>query len=73
MPFYDLRCGSCGKEFNIMASMADKAAKNIPCPECGTLDMQTVYNAAPAVVKSLGDRSAPCQPTRACAGCPHAS
>ena len=72
MPFYDLRCPDCGKDFNIMASMADKAARNIPCPECGSKDMATVFNAAPAVVKSVGDKAPACRQNCACTGCPHA-
>ena len=73
MPFYDLRCIRCDKDFNIMASMADKSARNIPCPECGSLEMETVYDSAPAVVKSLGDKArAGPSSGRACTGSPHA-
>ena len=71
MPFYDLRCASCDKEFNIPASAADKKAKRIPCPECGSFDLQTVYKGAPAYIKSA--KAVPCPNRRACgAGCPHA-
>ena len=30
MPFYDLRCPKCDKEFNISASMKEKSEKRIP-------------------------------------------
>ena len=71
MPFYDLRCTSCDKEFNIMASMDDKVARRIPCPECGSTDMETVYNSAPAYIKSRG--APECANSSACgASCPHA-
>ena len=72
MPFYDLRCVNCDKEFNIMASMADKTARLIPCPECGATDMETVYNSAPAYIK--GRSSPKCANSHTCgASCPHAS
>jgi putative FmdB family regulatory protein len=48
MPFYDLSCALCGGEFNIRASMAEKSEKKIACPECGSLDLKTIYKGAPA-------------------------
>ena len=74
MPFYDLRCSKCEKEFNIMATMADKTARRIPCPECGSTEMETVYKSAPAYIKSGGSGHAPaCPNSHVCgAGCPHA-
>ena len=51
MPFYDLRCPECDKEYNISASISDKMEKLIPCPDCGSLDLETVYISAPAVLK----------------------
>jgi len=35
MPFYDLCCPKCGKEYNIPATIAEKTEKRIPCPDCG--------------------------------------
>ena len=67
MPFYDLFCGKCNKEYNIMASMADKTNRLIPCPDCGSTDLDTVYNSAPNYIKSLGD-SAPACPNRSVCG-----
>ena len=74
MPFYDLHCVNCDKEFNIMASMADKTERRIPCPECGSLDMETVYIAAPAYIKrGGGDEMPACPNIRSCgAGCQNA-
>jgi len=60
MPFYDLKCTDCEKESNIMASMADKAERRIPCPECGSLNMVTSYKAAPAYIKGGGDSMPMC-------------
>ena len=36
MPFYDLRCIECEKEFNISAKISEKTEKRIACPECGS-------------------------------------
>jgi len=70
MPFYDLRCTHCDKEFNIMATMADKTERRINCPECGSTDMETVYNSAPAYIKGAAPE---CANIGACgASCPHA-
>ena len=72
MPFYDLHCGECNKEFNIMATIADKTERRIPCPECGSTQLETVYNAAPAYIKSGGNAMPACPNISACgAGCPH--
>ena len=72
MPFYDLRCNSCDKEYNIMASMADKAERLIPCPDCGSTDMETVYKAAPYYIKGAQAAAAPCHNSNVCgAACPH--
>ena len=72
MPFYDLRCASCDKEYNIMASMADKTERRIPCPECGSTDMETVYKSAPYYIKGGGDPMPACHNSSMCgATCPH--
>ncbi|MDL2327848.1 zinc ribbon domain-containing protein [Ruminococcaceae bacterium OttesenSCG-928-A11] len=69
MPYYDLRCPACDKEYNISASIADKTEKRIPCPDCGSLELETVYNSAPAYVK--GDSG--CPNRHVCgSGCCHA-
>ena len=71
MPFYDLRCPKCDKEFNISATMAEKSEKRIPCPECGSFDLKTVYKAAPAYIK--GRKALECPNRHVCgAGCRHA-
>ncbi|MCL1896762.1 MAG: zinc ribbon domain-containing protein [Clostridiales bacterium] len=73
MPFYDLRCTRCDKEFNIMASMSDKTNRTIPCPECGSIDMETVYKSAPFYIKGGREAAPACQNSHVCgAGCPHA-
>jgi len=72
MPFYDLYCPECDKEFNILASVTEKTKKQIPCPECGSLELKTVYKGAPAYIKST--KMPECPNRHVCgAGCRHTS
>ena len=73
MPFYDLHCNNCDTESNIMALMADKEARQIPCPECGSTDMDTVYKSAPAYIKSKNSSAPACPHRNVCgsSGCGH--
>ena len=59
MPFYDLRCPVCDKNYNISASMSDKVDKCIPCPDCGSFDLETVYIGSPAFIKGVQDNACP--------------
>jgi len=52
MPFYDLCCPACDKEYNISATIADKTEKRIPCPDCGSFELETVYKGSSAYIKS---------------------
>ena len=72
MPKYDLHCSKCHREFNIWASMTEKSEKRIPCPDCGSFELETVFKAAPAYVK--GSSKAVNCPQRVNCGssCPHA-
>lgn len=72
MPFYDLVCKSCGAESNIRATVAEKTAKHIPCPSCGSFDLETLYKNAPfSITKS--NSSAECPNHHVCGeGCRHA-
>ena len=71
MPFYDLRCPKCEKEYNILASITKKTEKRIPCPDCGSLDLETVFKGAPAYIKSA--KASECPNRHVCgAGCSHA-
>ena len=72
MPFYDLHCPECDKEFNILASVKEKSEKRIKCPECGSFDLKTVYKGAPAYIKST--KASECPNRHICgAGCRHTS
>ena len=73
MPFYDLRCACCDKEFNIMATMTDKTERRIPCPECGSNEMDTVYKSAPFYIKGSREEVPVCANRGVCGmGCPMA-
>jgi len=66
MPFYDLRCLSCENESNIKATMAEKTEKRIPCPQCGSFEMETVYTSAPAFIKNRSADVPACPSRSAC-------
>ena len=66
MPFYDLHCLDCEKESNVKATMAEKTERRIQCPQCGSTNMETVYNSAPAYIKSSGDSMPACPSSSAC-------
>ena len=71
MPKYDLYCHNCDQEYNIWASITEKSEKRIPCPDCGSFELETIFKTPPAYVK--GAAAASC-PQRASCGssCPHA-
>jgi len=73
MPFYDLYCASCGTEHNIRATIDDKTNSRIPCPDCGSTELKTLYRSAPAYIKSGGEPAPSCARSNVCgAACPHA-
>ena len=71
MPFYDLKCSDCNTTSNIKATIAEKTDRSIPCPECGSKNMETVYLSAPAYIKNTGDRLPACPSNSSCgnSGC----
>ena len=74
MPFYDLRCTECYSEHNISASMHEKSEKLIKCPECGSVELETIFKTPPAVLGSLGSPVPADCPNRSACGhvCRHA-
>ena len=71
MPNYDLRCLKCNSNHNIRATMAEKSEKRIPCPDCGSFDLETIFITPPAYVK--GSSAGQCPQRSSCgARCPHA-
>ncbi|MCL2664125.1 MAG: zinc ribbon domain-containing protein [Defluviitaleaceae bacterium] len=55
MPIYDLKCSDCGAEPRISATMADKSEKKIMCPDCGSFKLESVFKAAPGIIKNRGE------------------
>ena len=43
MPYYDLKCKNCQKEFNIKASMQERSDRLICCPDCASNDLETIF------------------------------
>ena len=71
MPAYDLHCPTCEKTFNTRATMAEKAEKRIPCPTCGSIELETVFKPVAFHVKS--EAAPACPNAHICgAGCHHA-
>jgi len=71
MPNYDLRCTSCEREYNIRATISEKVNKQIPCPNCGLFDLETLFKSPPAFVKGIN--TAKCPQSKSCGSrCPHA-
>jgi putative FmdB family regulatory protein len=62
MPYYDLKCVKCGKEFNKKASIKERTEKSILCPVCGSNDLDPVFKSVNYIRPSKGD-------TPPCANC----
>ncbi|MCX7921150.1 MAG: zinc ribbon domain-containing protein [Clostridia bacterium] len=67
MPFYDLKC-KCGNEFNIMAKMSEREQKLIKCPECGSIELETVFKSV-NIVQSKNSHGGECPNIHKCGGC----
>jgi len=71
MPNYDLHCKECNKDYIINATMTEKSEKRIPCPDCGSFDLETLFKTPPAYVK--GGNTIKCPQSSSCGSqCPHA-
>jgi len=71
MPFYDLVCKKCGKEFNQKASISERESKSIECPECGSNELDPVFKNV-NIIKSRTSSAPQCPNINACGGCcPH--
>ena len=70
MPKYDLRYTSCKGEHSIRASIAEKSEEKIPCHDCGSFELETVFKTSPTYVKGSSATKCPCR--NSCGGCPKA-
>lgn len=68
MPFYDLKCEKCGKEFNIMAKMSEREQKTIKCPDCGSNELNAVFSKVNIIQSRKSDAPA-CPNAHICGGC----
>jgi putative FmdB family regulatory protein len=69
MPFYDLKCSKCDKEFNIMAKVAEREKKLIKCPDCGNDELDAVFNNVNIIRSKKSDTSPVCENIDKCGGC----
>lgn len=73
MPFYDLSCTDCNKEFNVSASISDRTEKRIACPECGSNNLKAVFKSANLFIKMGKEKESECPNRHICgSGCQHA-
>ena len=70
MPKYDLRCEVCEAEFNVRASISEKTEKRINCPDCGGIELATVFKTPPAFLK--GETKCPSSASCGSSGCRYA-
>ena len=43
MPYYELRCADCQTEFKVKAAIQERSEKSIRCPNCASLELETIY------------------------------
>lgn len=67
MPFYDLKCKRCSKEFNAMASIKDRENNLIKCPDCSGTEHESVYKSV-NIVRSDKSEGPSCPNAHIC-GC----
>lgn len=68
MPFYDLKCRECSKEFNIMAKMNERDQKLIKCPKCGSIELEAVFSNV-NIIQSRKSEAPACPNAHKCGGC----
>ncbi|NLU52969.1 MAG: zinc ribbon domain-containing protein [Clostridiaceae bacterium] len=72
MPYYDLRCSKCGNTFNAKATISQRENRQIPCPQCGSFELEAVFASVNYTVKSSGCDVSSCPQSHRChAGCCH--
>ena len=45
MPYYDYRCGQCGKKFTVKQTFEEHEHKRVKCPKCRTQKVERVIGA----------------------------
>jgi putative FmdB family regulatory protein len=73
MPYYDVKCTQCSTEHNIRATIAEKTENRIPCPECGSFELETMFLRPPASLSGKAPAHIPCGERGGCGmRCPNA-
>ncbi|NSW91657.1 MAG: zinc ribbon domain-containing protein [Firmicutes bacterium] len=68
MPFYDLKCNECGKEFNVMAKISEREKKLITCPNCGNNELEPIFTNLNFITSRKPDNPV-CPNIERCGGC----
>ncbi|NLD86628.1 MAG: zinc ribbon domain-containing protein [Clostridiales bacterium] len=73
MPFYDMKCKRCAYEFNVMATIEEKEKELIPCPGCGSKELERIFTKSNVSVKSrAAEAKENCKCCSFASGCPNA-
>jgi len=67
MPFYELRCKACSREFNIRASINARSSREISCPDCGSRELEGIYKTVNVILnrnKGCDSCEGPAMPSR---------
>ena len=54
MPFYTFRCNSCGEQFEVKCTIAEKDSGSVICPGCGANELDRIFQGFSVAVKSGG-------------------
>ncbi|MDP4093793.1 MAG: zinc ribbon domain-containing protein [Bacillota bacterium] len=71
MPFYDLKCSSCGEEFNAAAKISEREQKLIKCPKCGCNELETIFSKVNIIHSRKSAETPACPNSHICGGCCH--
>lgn len=69
MPFYDLKCKGCKEEFNVMARMSEWEERSIPCPKCGSKDLERIFGNINVIQSRKTPEAPACPNAHKCGGC----
>ena len=69
MPFYDLKCKNCGREFKAYASITDRTENKIKCVDCGGIELDTVFGNKANIYIKKSEAANACPNISKCGGC----
>lgn len=59
MPYYDLKCRRCELEFNAKATISMRVNNEIPCPDCGGNEHDSIFKTLNYSVSKRSDDACP--------------